>query len=292
MTLSDLLVYVVVTALLSWGCGRALTRRPLPSLARPNYRGIKLNPVLGSVVAASVAWVIAWSLVARAVGDRWEPRLGQYVWMLAAGLLVVGAGFIDDVSSSPIRGLRGHLGSTLRGRPTTGTLKVAAGFAAGVLVVLGLPHRSTADAIGGVIIVAASANLWNDLDVAPGRAGKWFLIPAVVLPFVGSTSVPQVVLFVALFGEAAVLGMDLRERGMLGDAGSNFLGFVLGAALYGALEGLGLIVAAAVVVALNLVAETVGFSRIIDAALPLRWFDLLGTTPERRSFSANRAESE
>lgn len=292
MTLSDLLVYVVVTALLSWGCGRALTRRPLPAMARPNYRGIKLNPVLGLVVALSAGWVIAWSLVARALGDRWEPRFGQYVWLLVAGLLVIGAGVIDDLSSSPVRGLRRHLSSTLRGRPTTGALKVAAGLGAGVLVVIGLPNRPIPDLVIGVIVVAASANLWNDLDVAPGRAGKWFLFPAVVLPFVGSTSVPQVVLFVVLFGEAAVLGMDLRERGMLGDAGSNFLGFVIGAALYGTLEGVGLAVAAVLVVGLNLVAETIGFSRIIGATPPLRWFDRLGTTPERRSFSGNGADTE
>lgn len=290
MTLSDLFVYLVVTTLLSWGCGRALTRRPLPAMARSNYRGIKLNPVLGLVVALSAAWVIAWSLVARAVGDRWEPRFGQYVWLLVAGLLVVGAGAIDDMSSSPVRGLRGHLGSTLRGRPTTGALKIAAGIAAGVLVVIGLPNRPPADLVIGVIVVAASANLWNDLDVVPGRAGKFFMFPAVVLPFVGSTSVPQVVLFVVLFGEVAVLGMDLRERGMLGDAGSNFLGFVIGAALYGTLDGVGLAVAAVLVVGLNLVAETIGFSRIVDATPPLRWFDRLGTTPERRSFSANNAD--
>lgn len=290
MTLADLLIYVVVTALLSWGCGLALTRRPFPSIARPNYRGVNLNPLLGLVVALSTGWVVAWSLVARAVGGRWEPRFGQYVWVLLAGLVVLAAGTLDDLSTSSVRGLRGHMESAFRGRPTTGALKVVAGLVAGVLVVTGLPHRSAVAMIFGVVVVAGSANIWNDLDVAPGRAGKWFLIPAVVLPFVGATSVPQVVIFVVLFGEAAVLGLDLRERGMLGDAGANFLGFAVGAALYGTLDDAGVLVAALVVVALNLVAETVSFSRIIEGFPPLLWLDRLGTTSERRSFSVNRPE--
>lgn len=291
MTPADLLIYVVVTALLAWGCARALTRRPFPGIARPNYRGVNLNPVLGFVVASAAAWVIAWSLVARAMGDRWEARFGQYVWVLAAGLLVLAAGAVDDLSTSSVRGLRGHLTSTLRGRPTTGTLKVGAGLCAGLLVILGLPDRPLLVLICGVIVVAGSMNIWNDLDVAPGRAGKWFLIPALLLPFVGATSVPQVIIFVVLFGEAAVLGSDLRERGMLGDSGANFLGFCVGAALYGTLGDPGVLAAAVLVVALNLLAETVGFSRVIESFPPLRWFDLIGSTTERRSFSANRAES-
>lgn len=285
----DLAVYAAVTGFLSWGLARAVTRRPYPRIARPNYRGVNLNPLLGIVVTLTAVWVLAWSLAARAVSDSWEPEFTVYLWLLAGVLLVGAAGFVDDLSEGGARGLRGHLESALRGRPTTGLLKVVAGLIAGVLVVLGMPGRPPWAMVAGVILVAACANVWNDLDVAPGRAGRWFLCFGVTLPFLGQTLEPQVVLAVLAIAEAATIGLDLRERGMLGDAGANVLGFAVGAAAYGLLPDAGVVAVALVAVGLNVVGETVTFSRVIAAVAPLRWFDRLGTSEEWRSFSANRA---
>jgi hypothetical protein len=80
-----------------------------------------------------------------------------------------------------------------------------------------------------------------------------------------------------------VLWPDLRERAMLGDSGANLLGFLAGAEIVRRLPEPWLPVAAAVVVALNLLAETVTFSRTIEAIPPLRWFDHLGRLPEATS---------
>jgi UDP-N-acetylmuramyl pentapeptide phosphotransferase/UDP-N-acetylglucosamine-1-phosphate transferase len=67
---------------------------------------------------------------------------------------------------------------------------------------------------------------------------------------------------------------------MLGDAGSNLLGLAIGVAAYQAMADVSIIVAAALVLALNVVAETVTLSRAIDAIPPLRWWDRLGRLPE------------
>lgn len=288
MGLGDLVVYILVTILLSWGLARGVTRRPFAWIARPNYRGVKVNPLLGAVVAASGIWVVIWSLASRALGGRWESRFSAYVWLAIAGVLVLAAGFADDLADTGPRGLRGHLRSALEGRPTTGLLKIGAAIVSGFLVVEGMPARPVLVMAAGVVMIAGCANVWNDLDVAPGRAGKYFVLCAAVLPFVGATSAPQVLLFVLLFAEMPTLAFDLRERGMLGDSGANFLGFAVGAALYGALPEWGVATAAAIVLVMNLVAETITFSRVVAAVAPLRWFDLLGTSAEWRSFSANR----
>lgn len=288
MTVADVLVYVVVTVFLSWGIGRAATLSPFSRLARPNYRGVNLNPVLGLVVAASALGVVTWSLVARALAGRWEERFDVYFWALGACLLVIAAGFIDDLSEGGVRGLRGHLESALRGRPTTGSLKVAAGVVAGVLVVTGLPSRPWWVMASGVVMMAGCTNIWNDLDVAPGRAGRTFVYFALVIPFVSATSVPQAIMFVLLFAELPALRYDLLEKGMLGDAGANLLGLVVGMGLYAVLAEWAVVVAAVLVVILNLIGETVTFSKVIAGVRPLRWFDQLGTSPEWRSFSANR----
>ena len=78
---------------------------------------------------------------------------------------------------------------------------------------------------------------------------------------------------------AAALPLDLGERGMLGDAGANALGAVLG---IGAVLALGPSVRLDLVVVLavlNLAAELTSFSRLIDRTPPLRRLDRLGRLP-------------
>jgi hypothetical protein len=70
---------------------------------------------------------------------------------------------------------------------------------------------------------------------------------------------------------------------MLGDAGANLLGFLAGAEIVRRLPEPWLVASAAIVIALNLLAETVTFSRTIEAIAPVRWFDRLGRLPEPTS---------
>jgi hypothetical protein len=105
---------------------------------------------------------------------------------------------------------------------------------------------------------------------------KGFLVVAVVLLLVDV----RAFLLVCAGAALAVLWPDLRERGMLGDSGANLLGFLAGAEIVRRLPEAWLPVAVGVVVALNLLAETVTFSRTIEWAPPLAWFDRLGRLPE------------
>jgi hypothetical protein len=77
-------------------------------------------------------------------------------------------------------------------------------------------------------------------------------------------------------GAALVLAADLRERAVLGDGGSNLLGFVAGLGLYLTLSPRGVWLGAACALALNVLAETLTLSRAIDTIAPLRWYDRLG----------------
>ncbi len=77
----------------------------------------------------------------------------------------------------------------------------------------------------------------------------------------------------------ALLPEDLGERAMLGDAGANALGAMLGAAAAQALPRsarLGLLTG---IVALTVASEKVSFTRVIEATPPLRWLDMLGRRP-------------
>ena len=88
--------------------------------------------------------------------------------------------------------------------------------------------------------------------------------------------------FVWALWPAAVLALvpDLREKAMLGDSGSNLIGFAVGVQLAASLPTWAQWPAAGVLVALNLLAETVTLSRMIEAVPPIRWFDRLGRVPD------------
>ena len=91
--------------------------------------------------------------------------------------------------------------------------------------------RSPGRLIADAVLVALCANLANLLDAAPGRATK-VGAAAFVLLVIG-VGVPAALVAPAVVVGAA-LGLlldDLREHLMLGDAGANALGAVLGLAI-------------------------------------------------------------
>lgn len=157
------------------------------------------------------------------------------------------------------------------------------------------------------LVIALSANLMNLLDVRPGRALKAYVVlaPAPAAAFavsaVGSynrgvagltsqvgplgldalqTAAVALAFVAAVLGPAlAVWRYDLSETAMLGDAGSNALGGVLGYLLAAVLPLGGLAVAAGVLLGLNLASERVSFSSFIERVPALDRLDRLGRRP-------------
>ncbi|MGZ5292055.1 MAG: hypothetical protein ACXWXQ_01015 [Actinomycetota bacterium] len=237
-------------------------------LAVPNHRGALVPRVLGIALAAVAT---AWTLGHAAVRE-----LGSAGWgALAGGLLVFAAGLVDDVAPVGPRGLRNHLRSLAAGRMTTGILKIVVTAGAAVVVVALQPPRAGFARVSGIVLLAASANVWNGLDVRPGRALKAFLPVVVAFLVFGELELAPALL--GLFvGALLALPLDLGERAMLGDGGANLLGFAAGLGTYAILPDAWVPVAAAAAVGLNVLADTVSFSRVIDAAGPLRFVDRLG----------------
>ena len=164
--------------------------------------------------------------------------------------LVMLLGFLDDVFGGEERGFRAHV----RAVRTTGILKL-----------LGIPLvalRRTRSA-SGALLVALAANALNQLDTKPGRALKAYLAVAVALR--------------APLGLAVLLlPYDLRERVMLGDAGSNALGAVLGLNSVDRFHGRGRWVAIGMLAALNAVGERRSLGALIERTPLLRDVDALG----------------
>jgi hypothetical protein len=167
--------------------------------------------------------------------------------------LVMLLGFLDDALGGRERGFREHL----RARRTTGVLK-----AVGIPLVGLLRTRSPS----GALLVALSANLLNQLDTKPGRCLKAYLLAALPLR--------------APVGLAVLLlPYDLRERVMLGDAGSNALGAVLGLKSVDRFHGFSRWAAIGTLAALNLLGERTSLGRLIERTPGLRELDRLGRRP-------------
>jgi UDP-GlcNAc:undecaprenyl-phosphate/decaprenyl-phosphate GlcNAc-1-phosphate transferase len=199
-------------------------------------------------------------------------------------------GMVDDsLGSSADKGFRGHLSALRRGRLTTGALKLLGiGMLAAVSVT---PAFADVDSplwrtLGlwalQVLAIALTANLLNLMDLRPGRALKSFsflVVMACVL--IGISSVWSVVPFflvVALGPVVAVWGFDLKERGMLGDAGANAAGVLAGWLLVVALSAWWWALATYVLFAfaMNIASERISFSAVISRTPALRWLDGLG----------------
>jgi hypothetical protein len=232
-----------------------------------NHRGREVPAVLGFVLAAGgVA-----SAATVATSDH-VPAAG---WIALSGAgLIAASGLVDDLAQGGPRGLRGHLAALAGGHVTTGIVKLFTIGTVSVVTVAAAPGRTGIARVAGVVLLASVTNLWNDLDVRPTRALKFGYLTA---PAVVACAWPLAPFAPGVFlASLLVLPWDAGERAMLGDAGSNLLGFTVGMALYGSLSD-GLVPIAAVIgVGLNVLADTLTLSRLIAAVPPLRWYDRVG----------------
>jgi UDP-GlcNAc:undecaprenyl-phosphate/decaprenyl-phosphate GlcNAc-1-phosphate transferase len=251
--------------------GWLIVRNAGPRWRKENRRGRLLPVTLGWAVAVGLLGliVVVWEQV-----DLDGLRESQSGELLGAAIVFL-AGVVDDGVGGSARGLRGHLRALLGGHLTTGGLKLGAAVLAATVTVAWTPRDHLWANLLALVAIAGCTNIWNGLDVAPGRALKGFLVVALVLLVVDL----KAFLLVCTGAAAFALLPDLRERGMLGDSGANLLGFVAGAEIVRRLPEVWLIPAVLVVIGLNVLAETVTFSRTIEAIPPLRWFDRLGRLP-------------
>jgi Glycosyl transferase family 2 len=169
---------------------------------------------------------------------------------------VAALGLTDDLWSGPERGFRAHL----RSRRTTGTLKLV-----GIPAYALLRTRS----LSGAILVALAANMLNQLDTRPGRALKAFFLTSAALRIRSR----------ALLGGVLLAPYDLREMTMLGDAGANALGAVLGFGSVARFGSRGRFLVIGALAGLTLLGERRSLGRLIEETPILRQLDAMGRVP-------------
>ncbi len=248
-------------------------------LVRENYRGALLAFPLGAVLAtaALVALAPLAFLNDRSSLDLLEPGLRQWLpYLLGIAFL----GFLDDAlgqgeAVATPRGWRGHWAALRAGSLSTGAIKAVGALALAAYVVSGRGLEAWRD-LADVALLILATNLFNLLDLRPGRAEKGLALLGAGLCLGAWTFAPLELL--GIFAGPVLVGawLTLGERAMLGDTGSNLIGAIAGVWLLTTLGGNGRLVALAIVAALTVYGEIRSISATIDSVPPLRWLDSLG----------------
>ena len=276
MTLAGLAVSLGLAGLLVPAWLRDMSRA---GLVRENWRGRMAAFPSGAVlVAVSLIALAPLALLDdRADLDLLEPELRRWaVFILGVAML----GLLDDSlgraseADSP-RGWRGHARAVLGGRFSTGAIKAVGAFALAAYAVSGR-GRESLDYLADLALLLLATNLFNLLDLRPGRVEKVFFVLIGGLCLGAWTAEPLELLGLFIGPVIVATAFSLRERAMLGDTGSNLVGALAGVALLEVLGDDARLIALAVVAALTVYGEFRSINTAIERIPPLRYLDSLG----------------
>lgn len=243
---------------------------------RPNYRGAELPFPFGFVIVAAAAVALMPLAFAAQVGDAaiFAPDFGIVV-IYAVGVAFLG--LADDALSGPSRGWRGHGAAVLGGAFSTGALKAVGALGLALLVAID-QSLGTGEYLLAVGVLVLATNLFNLLDLRPGRSVKAFVLLGVGLSL-GAWDLGPFKALGLFVGPVLVAGLyDVRERAMLGDTGSNLIGALAGLWLVLTLDTTGQIVALVVLAAITAYGEFRSISEFVERTPGLRHLDSIGRT--------------
>lgn len=246
---------------------------------RENYRGVPLPFPGGIAIVAAGVLAVGLCAALSQIAKLHDFGVGgpNVTYLLGVALL----GLIDDLLAGRSRGWRGHGGAVLAGDFSTGALKAVGSLALALYTLQDLTFFGTGRYLLAVALLVLTTNLFNLLDLRPGRSAKVFALLGAGLSLgawhgrygfntplwvVGPFAAP--VLVVGLY--------DLRERTMLGDVGANLIGGLAGVWIIEALGTTGQLIALAIVLALTVYGEFRSLSALIERTPLLRQIDSIG----------------
>jgi UDP-N-acetylmuramyl pentapeptide phosphotransferase/UDP-N-acetylglucosamine-1-phosphate transferase len=185
-------------------------------------------------------------------------------------------GFIDDMlGQRDTLGFKGHFGALFRGRLTTGGLKAMGGGLISLFIAV-FVSDGWINIIINTLILALFTNMLNLLDLRPGRAVKGFLFFTIVIIIIAGGNLDWLLLAPLAGAVLWYFRYDLSARIMMGDAGSNVLGFALG---YLAITELSLNARTGILlflIAMHVLTEKYSLTKIIEKTAILRCIDNMG----------------
>lgn len=247
-------------------------------MKRPNFTGRQI-PIGAGIGFGLLAILLAlgFTIVRPDAG-----LFGNLMLTLVLGFALLG--FIDDaVPAREKGGFKAHVGRLVRER-TLSTALIKAAFGLCLSVGVAFAWKQQWAAVTDGIIIALSANAVNLMDVRPGRALKLFFLVFIII--VGGSYLVEVVWRGATVTQAtwmllapfflwglALSRYDFTCRAMMGDAGSNVLGAVLGLLVVWELSDTSRLIVLALLVVFHVMTELVSVTAIIEKSALLRGLD-------------------
>ena len=274
--LAGLAVSAVVAFLF---CGRWLEDMLANGLSRTNYRDREVAFPAGAVLVACSLCALAPLAILddRADLDLLDPEMRRWaIYIFGVAML----GLLDDAlgrgsAADTPRGWRGHASAVLSGGFSTGAIKAVGSLALAAYAVSGRGLEGL-EYVGDLALLLLTTNLFNLLDLRPGRVEKVFVVILAGL-CIGAWDLQPLEILGIFIGPALIGGFyTLRERAMLGDTGSNLIGAVAGVSLLLALGQDERWVALGIVGVLTIYGEFRSISKTIEAIPLLAWLDSLG----------------
>lgn len=246
---------------------------------------------------------------------RFYRGLSQPLVLFGFYSLAALAGFFDDIrAQNDIKGLKNNLSYFVKHRKLTASLgkgliisflaiavsmyKNITVFPSTLTTMMEMLLSDFPRIVLDTLVICLSTNFINLLDLRPGRAIKVFVFFLMIcsIPFVhalyrhtfnesvgrGYLIVPGIaVVFLSL---APLLGaltayapLDFYGKAMMGDTGSNTLGFVIGVFFIGIQSVSIKVFILFFLIAFHIYCEFYSFSDLVERNRVLRWLDRLGT---------------
>ncbi len=236
-----------------------------------NYRGNAI-PAIGGIVFIPILLVAILLLLLSGAGS-----FTSYVNHLALALSMGFVGVVDDLAGDKsIKGIKGHINSTLKGSMTTGFLKAFIGFVVSSIISSAMVNTPS-EFVTNIFVISLSANTLNIFDLRPGRAVKVFTAASLMIISGAIGRFEEAAPLIVLVGAALLyIRYDLKEICMLGDTGANILGITLGyyIAVFSNMN-IKLIILA-LLICVNLVSDRISITELIKRNRVLSYIDSLG----------------
>lgn len=260
------LVLTAINFLLTVYLMPMLTEMIRPRQAGLNYQNQEVPIGLGLVFILTVVPITVLAIFLRAV--PLSTGVIYIITILSFGFL----GIIDDtIGSREARGFTGHFRALFQGLLTTGAIKALFGVILAFLVAV-IKADGVINTILNVFSITLFANLFNLLDVRPGRAGKFYLFWFLLSYIFGYPSIIMLFLLAAVIG---YLPWDLKAEVMMGDVGSNVLGAIIGLSVT-EFSITNKVIVVVVLAIIHLYAEKASLSQLIEKIPILNYIDNIG----------------
>jgi UDP-N-acetylmuramyl pentapeptide phosphotransferase/UDP-N-acetylglucosamine-1-phosphate transferase len=236
---------------------------------RKNYQGIDIPVSVGLTFPLAMMVVL---FVYVLLGYEQNQYQGFMLGLMSISFL----GFIDDMlGQRDTLGFRGHFGALFHGRLTTGGLKALGGGFIAFFIAVSL-GGTWWNVVLNTLIMALFTNMMNLLDLRPGRAVKGFLFFLLMIAITALAKVDYLLMAPLLGAVLCYLPTDVRARAMMGDAGSNVLGFALGYYATTSLSLTARLTSLVFLIAIHLYTDKNSLTRTIENNALLKAIDQLG----------------